>query len=321
MKKLLSILLAAALLAAVPALAAEAPPQPDHSGLVTDAYTYEYTDDWGVCEFHIPQVNGDEPGLDPVNGTIWDTLYLHIAETASAVDGGYSPMDCGMTYEWNVSGDVLSICVDVATNMNDLHDFYVYNVLLTDGGFLSDRELLAAVGVTREEYTALARDGLAAKFDRLYSAVPDDDFKAQQRARTVSDENALMTRPYLGRDGAIWAVGHIYAIAGAERYDEKISLTGESDEDRVTYFIEHCDREYLTEADIDGFDADMCVYARNGIYARSGRQFLDPDLQNYYSQFTWYEPTVAPAAFTEAYLNDFQMKNMALILKYEESLP
>lgn len=320
MKKFLSTLLAAALLMGVPALAAEAPPEPDHSGLVTDAFAYEYPDDLGTCEFHIPQVNMDSAA--GVNTAIWDDLYFgHMIDTVDAVEGGYSPMDMGMHYVWNVSGDVLSICVDVASNMNDLHEFYVYNVLLTDGGLMSDRELLAAAGVTREEYTELARDALAAKFDRLYGSVPDDDFKAQQRAQTVSDENVQLARPYLGRDGALWAVGHIYAIAGAERYDYKLCLTGESAEERVAYFIEHCDREYLTPADIEGFDRVMCVYARNGIYARSGRQFLDRGLQNYFCQFSWYEPTVTPDQFTDAYLNDFQMKNIALILKYEESLP
>lgn len=88
-------------------------------------------------------------------------------------------------------------------------------------------------------------------------------------------------------------------------------------EDFLQYFIANCDTEYFSEADIQGFDDDMCCYARNAVYAKSGRVFTDPELRNYFLQYEWYQPTIAPEDFTTDMLNDCQIANRNLILAYE----
>lgn len=85
----------------------------------------------------------------------------------------------------------------------------------------------------------------------------------------------------------------------------------------LVYFVEHCNTEYFSKADLTGFDADMCRIARNGIYARSGRIFQDEALQEYFSQYSWYIPVIAADAFTEDMLNDYQIANRDLIIQYE----
>lgn len=87
----------------------------------------------------------------------------------------------------------------------------------------------------------------------------------------------------------------------------------------LEYWIENCDKMYLTKSDLAGFDAQECVYARNACYAKSGRQFNDTQLQAYFAQFDWYSPTVPAAQFSSDLLNAYQVANINVVLAYERS--
>ena len=87
--------------------------------------------------------------------------------------------------------------------------------------------------------------------------------------------------------------------------------------DPLMYWIENCDKMYLSEEDLDGFDKQMCVYARNAIFAKSGRMFNSTELQRYFAQFDWYHPTVSPNNFSQSMFNAYQNANLNLILEYE----
>lgn len=85
----------------------------------------------------------------------------------------------------------------------------------------------------------------------------------------------------------------------------------------LDYFIYNSDCMYFTEADIAGFDAEMCRLARNGIYARLGRKFKDAGLSNFFSQYYWYYPTIEADNFSDRLLNAYQVANRDLIVSYE----
>lgn len=74
---------------------------------------------------------------------------------------------------------------------------------------------------------------------------------------------------------------------------------------------------YLTKADLVGLTAEDCRVARNEIYARHGRMFKDEGLQNYFSSFSWYVPTILPDDFQESMLNEYEIANRDLIVQYE----
>ena len=46
--------------------------------------------------------------------------------------------------------------------------------------------------------------------------------------------------------------------------------------------IEGSDSRYIDRNDLSGFSAEDCRIARNEIYARHGRKFLDSSLQEYF---------------------------------------
>ena len=56
--------------------------------------------------------------------------------------------------------------------------------------------------------------------------------------------------------------------------------------------------------------------AKNEIFARKGRKFNDPDLQNYFNGKTWYQGTIAPNDFNpDTMLNDAEKANVDLMIE------
>lgn len=68
----------------------------------------------------------------------------------------------------------------------------------------------------------------------------------------------------------------------------------------------------LTVAEIAGLGPSTLRVARNEIFARKGRRFKDPWLQQYFGQFDWYEPR-----FDDVRLNRIERQNVALLGKAE----
>jgi hypothetical protein len=72
----------------------------------------------------------------------------------------------------------------------------------------------------------------------------------------------------------------------------------------------------ITRALLDGLFLEDASQMRQEIYARHGKVFKEPWLQEYFSSFDWYK---ADANFTEAALTDVEKKNIATIAAYEKS--
>ena len=87
----------------------------------------------------------------------------------------------------------------------------------------------------------------------------------------------------------------------------------------LLYFIEYCDKMYLTVYDLDHLTAAECRILRNACFAKDGRKFNDASLQAYFNQFDWYEPIYEPDSFPKSILNDYQSANITLIGDYEHA--
>lgn len=312
-------------------------PVPTPVPLVSDAFYYQYTGSMGPREYHIPEVNGSGGDFADLNADIWadmyDGLLIENKVLQSALEG--YPSVTEMTYTWAVNGDILSICISAPELEIEIYDYYVYNASLSAGRRITDEELLDSLGMDRASFNVLARAALTQTFNEAWGFW-DDEFSATQLAKTRAEDNLALCQPYLDETGALCLVGRLYSLAGAEYYStqltvltadqfaywpdivQALSATNETADDRLIYFIEHSDSEYFSREDLEGFDEQMCNYARNGVYARSGRKFQDQTLQNYFYQFSWYDPAVEPSQFTDSMLNDYQIKNIALVLAYEQ---
>ena len=107
--------------------------------------------------------------------------------------------------------------------------------------------------------------------------------------------------------------------AAQEEADEEINAEQEAvQEEAGQYVLPESDSVYLTMSDLEGLTKEECRIARNELYARHGRRFDDEGLQGYFDSCGWYEGTIAPADFDDSVLNEYEMANRDLIVRYEE---
>lgn len=86
------------------------------------------------------------------------------------------------------------------------------------------------------------------------------------------------------------------------------------------YILPGSDSRYLGKQDIKGLTAEECRLARNELYARHGRLFDDEKIQAYFNMKEWYKGSIQPSDFKEDMLNDYEVYNRDLIVKYEEEM-
>lgn len=85
------------------------------------------------------------------------------------------------------------------------------------------------------------------------------------------------------------------------------------------FLLDYSDSEELSVDDIRHLTRYELQLARFEIYARHGRNFNDPSVTTYFSQYSWYKPTYGPENFDENMLSEVEKKNANLILEYEIS--
>lgn len=87
-----------------------------------------------------------------------------------------------------------------------------------------------------------------------------------------------------------------------------------------SYYFADSNSRYLSEADLAGLNASTVRFARNEIFARLGRTFNDPALQNYFNSKPWYVPKYTPETFDESIMNQYEVANVQLMYNYEKKL-
>lgn len=86
-----------------------------------------------------------------------------------------------------------------------------------------------------------------------------------------------------------------------------------------TYFFPDTATRYITENELYNMTDREIAIARNEIFARHGRKFTKQEWIDFFSTKTWYVPTYDPETFDSMdLLNDFEKKNLKVILAYEE---
>ena len=317
-------------------------PEIDYENLVTDAYSDAFTDDYD-CEycFHIPQFNLYGDLAQQVNQTIYDRCYSILERDAYSCMDEYGYSELGkMLYCWGYQGDLASVVIETNASMWADTQYQVYSISTATGSEVSMDDFLAIYGMDRESFYDLVHSRLNQYWDemRIHRDNVGNDFFNDRVTRTLADENIRKAVPFINPDGGLSFVANIYSLAAGDCYWHLINAEGSLETvymectkdhskdnaaptgDTLQYFIENCDRLYFTEADIQNFDLEMCLYARNAIFAKSGRKFQSQELQAYFAQYSWYVPSVDPEAFTNDMLNRRQLANVELVQNLELKL-
>lgn len=79
------------------------------------------------------------------------------------------------------------------------------------------------------------------------------------------------------------------------------------------YFFPDSDSRYLTFDDYCGMNHWELILARNEIFARHGRRFVNEDIQEYFDGCSWYSGTISPDDFDSSVLNDYEVYNVYLL--------
>ena len=98
---------------------------------------------------------------------------------------------------------------------------------------------------------------------------------------------------------------------------EEIEET-ESSDSLSEYILPDSSKRLLKAKEVKDLSKAQCRLAKNEIYARHGRLFLDKSLQNYFDKQSWYNGYIKPEDFKEGVLSKTEKKNIKLLTKYEK---
>ena len=138
---------------------------------------------------------------------------------------------------------------------------------------------------------------------------------------SVKDENV-----YIEADAAVNEDGS--EITKKSSNDNKKSSEQNSQSQKSTgnsgsnsdYILPQSSSQVLTNSDISGLSLQQLNYAKNEIYARHGRKFDSPELQNYFNSKSWYHGTVNPSDFNNSMLSDVEKKNAEFLSNAEKAM-
>lgn len=122
----------------------------------------------------------------------------------------------------------------------------------------------------------------------------------------ICDMNGNLIMEHISKYGSNSYIDYSY-------YNEYFDLNS-----TFEYILPGSDSRYISESELWNLNQETCRIARNEIYARHGRKFKDEGLKNYFNQFEWYSPTIEPDDFSESLLNEYEIENRDLIVKYEK---
>lgn len=101
-------------------------------------------------------------------------------------------------------------------------------------------------------------------------------------------------------------------------------VAGEDESETVSdaeYLLPDSASRKLTRADLQGLSKEELRLARNEIFARHGVIFDVPDLDAYFGEKSWYQPTISLDEFKEnGNMNEYEYANLSLIVEMEEEV-
>lgn len=208
-------------------------PAIDMDLLVTDAYSYIYSSEDGIIEYHIPVINLESDAVEEINEEIWETLYTHlmVEGVLEPISGGWSILTYGISYEWSLNGSILSLCTH-AMSWFGYDSYSVYNISVPSGAIVSKDELLQYAGISEEQYKAAARQAIYSDYLSYFMLDETMDINdwvdnwvdKDLMDVTLSDENIEQAQPFFNATGELCIISGLYSSAGAEYYERLVNL-------------------------------------------------------------------------------------------------
>lgn len=157
---------------------------------------------------------------------------------------------------------------------------------------------------------------------------PETESAAEDRAEKMTEpetEAAAQTEmaDQLKLDGKNEDIQNIDILGAGPQTPESNALQPETQAAAVSeseYIFPDAATRFLTQAEVDKLSLQAACYAKNEIYARHGRIFLSQELQDYFNSKSWYMGIIEPDEFSDLVFNDYEKKNLLLIVDRENAL-
>ena len=174
-----------------------------------------------------------------------------------------------------------------------LHNFEVYNVSLVTGEEVSDEQVLAVYGLSREQFEVLVRKTLEASLDRLNPETVSQEYIEYARTETLSDQNISEAVPFIGADGQLCFMAREYFLAGSgqalylydtqtgtnldwkickEKHDvAEVEVKRELTPDEA--YLKACEFWGVTQEDVEEMKPEMWISRSDGFEYNNGNRF------------------------------------------------
>lgn len=211
---------------------AETPDASYEAPQITELYNedFDYTDgvgNSGHYAYRVPQIEADTQGAEAINKAISDAYTPIVNGVLEDVSDKVSLSCFYVAWESYQYENILSLVVSCGWDA-DVNEYNVYLYDIASGQQLTTADLLKALNVDETVFLEAVRRAAAAKFDTQYGAIAGgdtDEFMTERRDWTLSDENISMdVRTYADGDGKLHVVLPIGSIAGADSYEQVLSL-------------------------------------------------------------------------------------------------
>lgn len=127
----------------------------------------------------------------------------------------------------------------------------------------------------------------------------------------------IETMKFEEKHATSWELANDYADTYNSTDNDSVNDSEYDYNSSDSYILPDSSSSELTIADISGLSHDQLELARNEIYARHGRKFTNPTLQNYFNSQAWYTGTIEPEDFTDDMLSDVEKSNIQFIKDHE----
>lgn len=180
-------------------------------------YSYNYM---------VPQFLLDTEDAKAANADIQERCLPRIEAMKEAAEQGYSLTLLGISYDAWLEDGLVTLILTVSYDAGCTY-YTVYRLQAETGAPLSNEDMAARLGVSMEQYYALAYEAMSAEFESLWGGARDAGgaaFYDEQLENTLSDENVRAAQLYLDKNGMPCIQCKIYSLAGASSYEYLLSL-------------------------------------------------------------------------------------------------
>ena len=156
-----------------------------------------------------------------------------------------------------------------------------------------------------EDYFVMTRDDTAYAEEEAKAA--EEKAKAEAEAKAAEEKAKAEAKKE----------NELFEITTSEEQTFQQTTQTQQTQTVSEYIFKDSNSRYLSKSEVQALSQQAICYAKNEVYARHGRKFMSVELQQYFGSKSWYQGTVEPANFSEGVFNDYELKNIALLVECE----